>query len=76
MAFGGLKKGKERNDLITYVFSTIPIPDRPLIHPVQLPQGVYCLNDLMNYSPTAFCSRSHTLSRGMIDVWDLVVAVG
>ena len=45
MAFGGLKKEKDRNDLITYV---APMVGRSLTMHVltssQLPQGGYCLN--------------------------------
>jgi hypothetical protein len=42
MAFGGLKKGKERNDLITYVSITSE-KESPLTT-VQLPQGEHRLN--------------------------------
>lgn len=38
MAFGGLKKGKDRNDLITYVLQ-LPDPGQQLTKPIQLPQG-------------------------------------
>lgn len=49
MAFGGLKKEKDRNDLITYVFS--PAYNRALTHErmltstVQLPAGIYEIDD-------------------------------
>jgi hypothetical protein len=60
MAFGGLKKAKERNDLITYVLpaSILGWKFFRLTPPFssQLPQGVHRLNDLMCYysPPTAF----------------------
>jgi hypothetical protein len=54
MAFGGLKKTKERNDLITYVYQPQlrAIQDPLLIHLSQLPQGVHRLNDLTLLLPT------------------------
>lgn len=62
MAFGGLKKGKERNDLITYVHLQHCLlfgwhADSP-----KLPQGVHRISYLC--SPISF---SHTPSRGCID---------
>lgn len=66
MAFGGLKKGKERNDLITYVCPLQPV--LTLANSLQLPQGVHRIKDLTFSSSTAFPSRSHTPSRGYIDV--------
>jgi hypothetical protein len=62
MAFGGLKKAKERNDLITLVFSLTANALMSFLlanifsFSLQLPQGVHRLNDLMCYysPPTAF----------------------
>lgn len=65
MAFGGLKKAKERNDLITYVlaFAACLI----LSNSVQLPQGVHRIDDVTFFSATAFSSRS--LTPGLVDTW-------
>lgn len=52
MAFGGLKKAKDRNDLITYVArppAPCPFPSpslaRLLTLPAKLPQGVHRISD-------------------------------
>lgn len=56
MAFGGLKKGKERNDLITYVPSPYTVLNTA--NSLQLPQGIHRINDLMFHSPRHFFSFS------------------
>jgi len=70
MAFGGLKKGKERNDLITYVYyffsplrysASLIATANILSSFQQLPQGVHRLNDLMFYYLHGFF-RSRSLS--------------
>lgn len=61
MAFGGLKKGKERNDLITLVpYPTTLLMAQLIFSAIQLPQGIDRIDDLMFYFPTAFRSRSLT----------------
>jgi hypothetical protein len=49
MAFGGLKKTKERNDLITLVTAYSPEPYTILITIPQLPPGRLQINDLMSF---------------------------
>lgn len=39
MAFGGLKKDKDRNDLISYVSLTASYPHKPLLTNFQLPEA-------------------------------------
>ena len=80
MAFGGLKKGKERNDLITYVFlghlcfSSYILTHNPKATSRRLPHKRL---DVFFYYFTAYRFRSLTPRlKEFIDVWDWFGAVG